>query len=269
MSNGFSIATLSDGHLAERRAIITGGASGIGKATAIGLAGLGAEVVITDVDEAGGARVAEQIGGSFAMLDVSDPGAWDRVIATAGPFDIAFLNAGISTNQGLPPSDALPISDLDLDAYRRIMSINVDGVVYGARAVLPGMIERGSGDIVVTASMAGLGPIGLDPVYGLTKHGVVGFVRSLAQAIESSPDGLDICVSAICPGFTDTNIIGRLAREFITTIGLEIMPADHVAEVVARSLTERVQGAQWVIWPGVEPRVYEWNPPIGEHERGI
>lgn len=255
--------------LAERRAIVTGGASGIGKATAITLAELGADVVVTDIDEAGGAGVAEQIGGSFAMLDVGDPDAWDRVIATAGPFDIAFLNAGIATNQGLPPTDSLPIVDLTVEAYRRIMSINLDGVVYGARAVLPGMIERGSGDIVATASMAGLGPIGLDPIYGLTKHGVVGFVRSLAQAIDSSPDGLDICVSAICPGFTDTNIIGRVAREFINTIGLEIMPADHVAGVVARALDDRVQGAQWVIWPGIEPRVYEWNPALRDEERWI
>lgn len=263
MGNGISTMAL-----AERNAVVTGGASGIGKATAVALAELGAEVVVTDVDEAGGARVAEQVGGSFAMLDVGDPEAWDRVVSVFGPFDIAFLNAGIATNQGLPPADGNPLVALTDDAYRRIMSVNLDGVVFGMRAVLPGMIERGSGDIVATASMAGLGPIGMDPVYGLTKHGVVGLVRSVARYFEEAPDRPDICVSAICPGFTDTNIVGESIRELIHLVGLELMPTDHVAAVVTRALEERVQGAQWVIWPGIEPRVYEWNPPLTEPERG-
>lgn len=264
VSNGFAIASL-----AGRRAIITGGASGIGRSTAITLARLGAEVVVTDIDEAGGAGVAAQIDGSFAMLDVGDPEAWDRVVTTAGPFDIAFLNAGISTRQGLAPTQSHPIVDLPLDAYRRIMSINLDGVVYGARAVLPGMIERGAGDIVATASMAGLSPIGLDPIYGLTKHGVVGFIRSLAASFPATEDGPDICVSAICPGFTDTNIIGEGARQHIGALGLEIMSPEHVAGVVARSLEERIHGAQWVIWPGVEPRTYEWHPAVEPDELGF
>ena len=264
MSNGISTM-----QLAERTAIVTGGASGIGKATAIALAELGAHVVVTDIDEAGGGNVAEQIGGSFAMLDVADPEAWARVVTMFGPFDIAFLNAGISTNQGLPPAEGHPLVSLTDEAYRRIMSINLDGAVFGMRAVLPGMIERGSGDIVATASMAGLGPIGMDPIYGLTKHGVVGLVRSVARYFEEAPNSPDICVSAICPGFTDTNIIGEGVRELIHMIGLEIMPTEHVAGVVARALDERVQGAQWVVWPGVEPRVHTWNPPITDGERGF
>ena len=94
------------------------------------------------------------------MLDVADPQAWERVVSMFGPFDIAVLNAGISTNQGLPPVEGNPLVGLTDEAYRRIMGINLDGVVFGMRAVLPGMIERGAGDIVATASMAGLGPIG-------------------------------------------------------------------------------------------------------------
>jgi NAD(P)-dependent dehydrogenase (short-subunit alcohol dehydrogenase family) len=265
MTNGFSTM-----RLAERRAIVTGGASGIGRATAIQLAELGADVVVTDVDEAGGAGVADLVGGSFGMLDVADPEAWDRVVAMFGPFDIAFLNAGISTYRGLPPDDGgHPIVALTDDAYRRIMSVNLDGVVFGTRAVMPGMIEHGSGDIVVTASMAGLVPIAMDPVYGLTKHGVVGFVRSIASAFSRDPETPDICISAICPGFTDTNIVGDELRAEIHGMGLEIMATDHVAAAVARALDERIAGAQWVIWPGVEPRVYDWNPPLAAHEWGI
>ncbi len=249
-------------NLAGRSAIVTGGASGIGKATAFALARSGAEVLVTDVDEAGGAHVAAGVDGSFAMLDVGDPTAWARVIETAGPFDIAFLNAGISTQQGLPPVDGMPLTTLTDDAYRRIMSINVDGVVYGTRAVLPGMIERGSGDIIATASVAGLVPVGMDPIYALTKHAVVGFVRSAAQAITSTAEAPDVCISAICPGFTDTNILGLEARDMLAALGMEVMSADHIAAVVTRSLRERVHGAEWVIWPGVEPQIYEWNPPV-------
>jgi NAD(P)-dependent dehydrogenase (short-subunit alcohol dehydrogenase family) len=146
MDNGFSTM-----HLDGRRAIVTGGASGIGRATAIAMADLGAEVVVTDIDEAGGAAVAEQIGCSFSIIDVGDPTAWARFVTTSGPFYIAFLNAGISTHQGLPPTDGMSIASLTDAAYRRIMSINVDGVVFGTRAVLPGMIERGRGDFVATA----------------------------------------------------------------------------------------------------------------------
>ena len=256
MSNGFSTV-----ELAERKAIVTGGASGIGKATAIALAEAGAEVVVTDIDEAGGANVAAEIGGSFAMLDVSDPDAWDRVIATAGPFDIAFLNAGISTNQGLPPIDGDPISALTDEAYRRIMSINLDGVVYGARAVLPGMTERGSGDIIATASMAGLFPISMDPVYGLTKHGVVGFVRSLGNYFETAENAPDICVSALCPAFTDTNIIGDELRQVLDMLAVPVMPVEHVSGVVMRMIAERRQGSEWAVEPGADPYVFEWPAP--------
>ena len=250
---------MADGPLSQRRAIVTGGASGIGRATAVRLAALGADVTVTDVDEAGGHETATTIGSTFATLDVADPAAWDRVVGASGPFDIAFLNAGISTNPGIAPTDGLPLDSLTDTAYRRIMSINVDGVVFGARAVLTGMTRRGWGDIIVTASMAGLHPMVLDPIYGLTKHAVVGFVRSVAAGIEHTSGAPDVCISAICPGFTDTKIVGAELRGRVEQRGLPLMTPEHVADVVIRALMERVQGAQWVVWPGIEPNVYQWN----------
>lgn len=248
-----------------RDAIVTGGASGIGLATARMFAAAGARVVLTDVDIVDGQRAADQMGASFVHQDVSDATRWNQVVAEHGPFDIAFLNAGISTDSGAIEIEAtvdMPIVGLSDDAYRQIMSVNVDGVVFGARAVLPAMIERGHGDIVVTASMAGLGPIAMDPIYGLTKHAVVGFVRSVAAGVLRHATHPDICVSAICPGFTDTKIVGDGIREFLNDVGMELMSPDGVAAIVGRSLTERVQGAQWVIWPGQDARVYEWAPAI-------
>lgn len=241
-----------------RRAIVTGGASGIGRATAVALAARGALVVVTDVDEPNGATVAERIGGRFAHLDVGDATAWTDVVARHGPFDIAFLNAGIAVVNEHSDDGALPITWLTMEAYRRIVRTNVDGVVFGVQAVLPGMIERGSGDIVATASMAGIKPIALDPAYGLTKHAVVGFVRSIAAGMDR-PGAPDVCVSAICPSYTDTAILGPRIRERAVDRGIEVMTPEHIADVVVRSLTERVQGAQWVVWPGAEPYVHEWN----------
>ena len=167
----------------SRRALVTGGASGIGAGTARRLAERGDHVMVADVDESGGRAVADSIGGTFVGLDVGDPAAWSAVADEHGPFDVAVLNAGVSTGEGLAEGE-LPVVGLRDDAYRRIMSINVDGVVFGTRAVLPAMLERGAGDVVVTASLAGLVPIASDPVYGLTKHAVVGFVRSMAMALE-------------------------------------------------------------------------------------
>jgi NAD(P)-dependent dehydrogenase (short-subunit alcohol dehydrogenase family) len=254
--------------LVGRRAFVTGGASGIGMGTARRLVAHGADVVVGDIDEDGGRSMADELGVGFIPLDVADPDAWNRVVATAGPFDIAFLNAGVSTNSGNERGQPqgfdlaeLPVVNMPDAAYRRIMSVNVDGVVFGTRALLPSMLEAGRGDIVVTASMAGLGPIAFDPVYGLTKHAVVGFVRSMASALDMRPDH-DVRISAICPGFTDTNIITPELKQLIGEMGMEIMSPDHVGDVVVRALRERINGAQWVIWPGIDVAPYEWNPAI-------
>ena len=151
------------------KAIVTGGANGIGAATARALAERGHHVVVGDVDETTGQEVADQIGGTFARLEVSDPVAWDRIVDQHGPFGVAVLNAGIGTGHPVA-EDAVPIVDLPNGAYRRIMGVNVDGVVFGTRAVLPAMLDAAAGDIVVTASLAGLSTVSLstDPALSMT-----------------------------------------------------------------------------------------------------
>lgn len=238
-------------------AIVTGGASGIGAATARHLAGRGHRVIVADVDEVGGPAVAARCGGTFARLDVADPAAWSDLVEHHGPFTVAVLNAGVST--GLVTADgALPVLGLTDEAYRRIMSINVDGVVFGTRAVLPAMVAAGAGDIIATASLAGLVPIGGDPIYGLTKHAVVGFVRSMAAAL----DGSGVAISAICPGFVDTNILTAQSRTRIAELALDMLTADDVAEVVGQALDARANGEQWVIWAGQPAHRYQWAPAV-------
>jgi NAD(P)-dependent dehydrogenase (short-subunit alcohol dehydrogenase family) len=252
----------STGELDGRHALVTGGASGIGRATARRFAREGVDVVIGDIDATGGRALAEEIGATFVELDVGDLAAWDRVVADHGPFDMGFLNAGIATGGQIDMGSEAPLARLDDAAYRRIMSVNVDGVVFGARALLPGMRQAGGGDIVVTASMAGLGPIAVDPIYGLTKHAVVGLVRSVAAALDADPGSGDVCIAAICPGFTDTAILADEAKSRIASFGLEVMAPEHIADVVVRALRERINGAQWVIWPDVPVAPYEWASPL-------
>jgi len=149
-------------------ALVTGGASGIGRAVVERLEGDGFEVVVVDVAE-------------DPSLDVAEPLTWGRVAARLERLDVACLNAGVVTGH---PS----IVDLPDEAYRRIVRVNVDGVVFGVRALTPLLERSGGGDIVVTASLAGLTTMASDPIYAGTKHFLVGFVRSVADQRSLSGD---------------------------------------------------------------------------------
>ncbi|MEA2445435.1 MAG: hypothetical protein QOJ12_2727, partial [Thermoleophilales bacterium] len=126
--------------LRDRVVLVTGGASGIGRATALALAEAGAVVVVADLNERDGTAVAEQVGGHFVRVDVADLDSnramVDFAVERAGGIDGAFLNAGVATGTALG-------DDFDLALYRRAMGVNVDGVVFGAQAVLPALRERG------------------------------------------------------------------------------------------------------------------------------
>ena len=165
------------GELDGKVALITGAASGIGKATAERFTAEGARVCVVDFDDAAGTAVADALGGVFVHADAGEAADVDVAFATCerelGGVDVAFLNAGIAIGHG----DMATIPD---ELYRRIMRVNVDGVVFGLRAAIRAMERRGGGAIVATASIAGLIPFPPDPVYDATKHAVVGLIRSAA-----------------------------------------------------------------------------------------
>jgi len=250
--------------LAGRHALVTGGASGIGAAVARRLVDEGAAVVIADIVDDAGEALARELGAAFVHLDVSDPEAWDRLVHTNDHFDIAHLNAGVTTrsvHRDPPDPDGpapIPFSDLTDADYRRALGVNLDGAVFGARALIPSMCERRSGDIIVTASIAGLVGMAMDPIYSVTKHAVVGLVRSLAPALE--PFG--VCISSINPGFVDTPILGPGGRARVEELGLPILPPNRIADAVLHALGARTPGAQWVAWGESPVRAYEWSPPI-------
>jgi NAD(P)-dependent dehydrogenase (short-subunit alcohol dehydrogenase family) len=202
-------------------AIVTGGASGIGAGVARRLAAGGARVVVADVDDDLGEALATEIGGRFLHTDVRRPEDSQAAVALAeetwGGLDLVHLNAGVTTGTR--------IDDFDVIAYRRAMGVNLDGVVFGTPAAVPALHRRGGGTIIATASMAGIFPMMGDPFYSANKHAVVGFCRSLGKQLW--PAG--IWVNAICPGFTDTPILG-VGRQFLEQAGQKVLSVEDVVE---------------------------------------
>lgn len=236
------VEDLDESRFEGRSAVVTGGASGLGRATAQRLARAGCRVVIADLDPERGEAVAAEIDGRYVLTDVSDPAQSDNMVAVAeqhhGGLDYAFLNAGVSTGCGLGES-------FDLDLYRRAMGANIDGVVFGVQATLPALRRAGGGAIVATSSLAGLTAVPYDPIYAANKHAVVGLVRSLGPGLRQE----GIRINAICPGFADTAIIEPI-KDDLQAGGMPIIPPGDVAEVVARLLAGPQSGECWFIQPG-------------------
>ena len=209
-----------------RTALVTGAASGIGAALVALLKAEGAEVQELDVVHG---------------FDVSDPGAWDDVEAV----ELACLNAGVTTG-------STDIVDVNEPAYRRILGANVDGVVYGVRRMAEVMEPAGA--IVVTASLAGLIPAQQDPLYTLTKHAVVGFVRSVAPQLAER----GIRISAVAPGFVDTPLLGGDGRARFVGAGFPLLQPDEVAHAILNAARSEQTGAVWVVQPGRAPEPFNF-----------
>jgi NAD(P)-dependent dehydrogenase (short-subunit alcohol dehydrogenase family) len=243
------------GVLEGKVAVITGGASGIGRATVQRFAAEGASVVVVDRNADAGEVAAKEVDGRFVAADVGSPADWHAIVDAAqsafGGVDIAYLNAGVTT--GEPNIDAL--TD---DQYRRIMGANVDGVVFGARAVVPAIAARGGGAIVATASLAGLIAFPPDPIYTLTKHAVVGLVRSLAPQLQAR----NITVNAICPGVVDTPLVGD-AGPMLRQAGFPLIEPAEIAAAVLMCATGTASGQAYACQAGAAPAAYEFRDVPG------
>ena len=193
------------GRLDGKVAVITGGCSGIGLATVRRFAEEGAKVVIGDLDETNGPRIADEVGATFVRVDVVSKEDVDGLFRTAkethGSVDIAFNNAGIS-----PPEDD-SILDTDLDAWRKVQEVNLTSVYLCCKAALPYMLEQGRGSIINTASfVAVMGAATSQISYSASKGGVLSMSRELG--VQFARQG--VRVNALCPGPVNTPLLQEL-----------------------------------------------------------
>jgi len=194
-------------HYEGKVAVVTGAASGIGRALAEALVGRGATVVLADVDEAGAEAAADAMAAgppgraAGVGLDVRDADAVlelvQRTAADHGHLDLLCNNAGVGIGG--------PVTELSREHWERAIDVNLRGVVNGVLAAYPVMVRQGRGHIVNTASLAGLLPSPMLTPYGMTKHAVVGLSESLRM--EAAAHG--VRVSVVCPGVIDTPLLDR------------------------------------------------------------
>lgn len=191
----------------KETALVTGGASGLGRALVMLLRDRKWDVAILDRDAQRGAQAAAETGAAFFPCDVGDRSSWKAALAQVEealpPLKKVFLNAGIMSR----PPDATLFDDisswLEDGAYERVMRVNVEGVLHGATLCAPRLAAAGGGSITVTASVAGLDGFSLDPLYAMSKHAVVGLVRSFGPVF--GKQGLRL--AAFCPGGIETPLV--------------------------------------------------------------
>jgi len=212
-----------------KTAIVTGAASGIGRATARALADAGATVTLVDVNDELGARAAEDAGGTYVHLDVGSPDAWRELLGGFDRLDLLHLNAGIYDTA---LQDITEISDA---RYRAYLGVNVDGVFFGLRSAIP-LLEQSRGAAVVTSSMAGVTPLPANPLYALTKWSLIGFVRSIHAELERR----GIRINALCPGAVATPLMGDDPHGWFGERGIVAFePEDLAATVVELLASDR------------------------------
>lgn len=249
-----------------RTALITGGASGIGRALGEQLVGRGADVWLADRDAAAVEKAAAEMTGPGSArgrtVDVRDAEAVETLVASvvdaAGGLDFLFNNAGIALFGDL--------RHMSLDQWRDLIDVNLCGVVHGIAAAYPRMIDRGQGHIVNTASAAGLIAIPYNTAYSATKHAVVG----LSAGLRIEAERYGVRVSAVCPGVVDTPIKDRMAvlevdRGELLRDAPPLFPVERCARKILRGVERNrglivVTGLAHAMWrlQRFAPRVNRW-----------
>jgi len=217
--------------LNNKNVIVTGGGSGIGKALCTAFAKAGATVAVADIDESAASAVAAQIDGISVRCDVTREPEIENLVNIVqdqmGPVDLFCSNAGVCFGE---PGHAASASN---DVWQTCWQVHVMAHVYAARAVLPSMLERGSGYFLQMSSAAGLLSLIGDAAYSTTKHAAVGLAESLA--ITHADDGIN--VSVVCPQYVATPMLGYAEGDPVPVKQSTITP-QQVADAVLKGIDE-------------------------------
>ncbi len=227
---------MSERRLDDRRAIVTGGASGIGLACARSLAAQGAHVVVADRDEEAARRAAEEVGGEAWVVDLSATEALDDLSLEA---DIVVNNAGIQR--------VSPIEDFDPAAFRLIQDLMLVAPFLLIRAALPGMYARGWGRIINLSSVHGLRASPFKSAYVAAKHGLEGL--SKVTALEGGPHG--VTSNCVNPGYVRTPLVEKQIGDQARAHGIpesEVVEKVMLTEAAVKRLVEPSEVASLVSW---------------------
>lgn len=225
--------------LKDKVAVVTGGASGIGRAVALMYAREGAKVVVSDLNEKGGNETREQVlesGGeaSFILGDVTDPADCENLVRhaveTYGRLDCACNNAGIG-------GETKPTADQTIDCWRMVIDVNLSSVFYCMKYQIPAMLKNGGGSIVNMSSILGRVAFAGSSAYTASKHGLLGLTKS--AAVEYAPQG--IRVNTVGPAFISTPLIQAIEED---TVANEALVSLHPIGRLGRP--EEV--AELVVW---------------------
>ncbi len=226
------------GELSGKHAVVTGGGSGIGLATARALIGAGARVTIAGRDEARLAGTARELGAQYLVLDVASREQVQAAFARAGAVDILVNNAG--------QAGSAPFGKTSEELWQRMLDVNLSGTFHCTQAALPGMLAAGWGRVVNVASTAGLTGYRYVAAYCAAKHGVIGMTRALALEVAAK----GVTVNAVCPGFTDTDIVGEAVANIVAKTGRTEAQAraDLAAGNPQQRLVQTGEVASAVLW---------------------
>lgn len=224
------------GDLSGLRAVVTGGAGGIGEACARQLASQGAKVTVADINGEAAGRVADDIGGAFWQVDLSDTAALDELDLDT---DILVNNAGIQR--------IAAIEDFDPAAFRLIQRLMLEAPFLLIRAVLPGMYARGYGRIINISSIHGLRASAFKSAYVSAKHGLEGL--SKVAALEGGPHG--VTSNCICPAYVRTPLVEAQIQDQARIHGIteeEVLSSVLLTEPAVKRLVEPAEVASLAGW---------------------